>query len=120
MIKGIDHIAICSQDPKALQEWYVKTFGFEVFLDGFLRTPDGVMLEFLGSDEDGGIQGKGVSGIRHIAFRVDDFDALVDKIRDLEVEIVSEPSDGPNNRTFFFRDPECNILQFQYWKIPID
>lgn len=118
MMKGIDHIAILAKDPEELLEWYQNVFGFEVVLGSFLKLPDNTMLEILKAGEDGGILGKDVSGIRHIAFRVDDFDAMVDLIREQNVEIIVEPTVGPRNKAFFFRDPEGNILQFQHWIEP--
>ena len=118
MMKGIDHIAIIAKDPEGLTKWYQDVFGFEVVMGSFLVLPDKTMLEILKAEEDGGILGKGVSGIRHIAFRVENFDELVALIREQDVEIVNEPSAGPRNQSFFFRDPEGNILQFQEWFDP--
>ena len=33
MITGIEHIAVCSKNTKALTDWYVKMFGFKVVYD---------------------------------------------------------------------------------------
>lgn len=115
MLQGVDHVAIRAKDPGRLMDWYQKTFGLKVASTCFLKLPDGVMLEFLEAEEDGGIWGDKVSGIRHIAFRVEDFDAMVDLIQEEGLEIVAGPNIKPRNKAIFFRDPEGNILQFQYW-----
>jgi catechol-2,3-dioxygenase len=120
MVHGVDHVAIRAKDPGSLMDWYKKTFGLKVTSTGFLKLPDGVMLEFLEAEEDGGILGDKVSGIRHIAFRVENFDAMVDLIQKEGLEIVAGPSIGSKNKAVFFRDPEGNILQFQYWIVSPD
>lgn len=57
-------------------------------------------------------------GIRHLAFNVDDLDALIEKLHALNVEIVSEPVEVPfavgslgRKRLFYFYDPEGNLLE---------
>ncbi len=57
-------------------------------------------------------------GIRHIAFNVDDLDALIEKLRDWNIEIVSQPVEVPfavgtlgRKRLFYFYDPEGNLLE---------
>ncbi len=57
-------------------------------------------------------------GIRHIAFNVDDLEALREKLRVWNVEIVSEPVEVPfavgnlgRKRLFYFYDPEGNLLE---------
>ena len=57
-------------------------------------------------------------GIRHIAFTVEDLEALIEKLRAWNVEIVSEPVEVPfavgslgRKRLFYFYDPEGNLLE---------
>jgi catechol 2,3-dioxygenase-like lactoylglutathione lyase family enzyme len=57
-------------------------------------------------------------GIRHIAFNVDDLEALIEKLRTWNVEIVSEPVEVPfavgnlgRKCLFYFYDPEGNLLE---------
>jgi catechol-2,3-dioxygenase len=40
---------------------------------------------------------------------------MVDLIHEEGLEIVAGPNIKPRNKAVFFRDPEGNILQFQYW-----
>jgi len=57
-------------------------------------------------------------GIRHIAFTVEDLDALIERLEKWDVEIVSEPVEVPfavgalgRKRLFYFYDPEGNLLE---------
>lgn len=122
MISGIEHVAICARDSKALADWYVKTFDFVLIFENgagayFIQTKDGSVLEIMRFSS--GVQPKDTSaiGLRHIAFSVskEDFDIEVERVRKMNLPIeaeVSESSDGI--KTFFFRDPEGNLLHFIY------
>ena len=57
-------------------------------------------------------------GIRHLAFNVDDLEALISKLHAWDCEIVSEPVEVPfavgtlgRKRLFYFYDPEGNLLE---------
>ncbi len=60
-------------------------------------------------------------GIRHLAFRVDDIDAIFERLRNAGTEFQSEVSSVPTTqvqyagdvrkRLVYFRDPENNILE---------
>lgn len=57
-------------------------------------------------------------GIRHIAFTVENLDALIEKLRLWNVTIISEPVEVPfavgslgRKRLFYFYDPEGNLLE---------
>lgn len=116
MVKGIEHIAIAAKDTAALKDWYSRIFGFtQVYDNGkgtyFLKAQDGAMIEFIKSVEDTGTLPEKASGIRHIAISVDDFEGMVELLSKEEVEVVTAPTVAPNGiKTFFFRDPEGNIL----------
>ena len=119
MIKGIEHIAVCSKDTKALKEWYERVLGFrEVYNNGkgtyFVAAPDNSMIEIMAAAE---LKGKGIltdSGIRHFALSIspEDFDRGVQKIRAEKVEIVTEVVEKNGVKTFFFRDIDGNIFHF--------
>jgi len=116
MITGIEHVAIMAKDTAALKDWYIKLFEFKTVYDNgkgtfFLKAPDGAMIEFVKSTEDGGLVGDKVIGIRHLAFSVDNFEEMVDKLRAENVPVVTEVNIAANGtKTFFFRDPEGNVL----------
>jgi catechol 2,3-dioxygenase-like lactoylglutathione lyase family enzyme len=57
-------------------------------------------------------------GIRHLAFNVDGLEELMVRLREWDVEIVSEPVEVPfavgnlgRKRLFYFYDPEGNLLE---------
>lgn len=116
MIKGIEHIAILAKDTAALKDWYVRMFEFRTVYDNgkgtyFIMAPDGAMIEFVSTIENGGVLGEKARGIRHIALSVDDFESMVDKLKSEEVEIVTDAVvSNKGIKTFFFRDPEGNVL----------
>ena len=122
MIKGIEHIAICARDTTALCKWYVETFDFSVVFDNgegvyFIRANDGTIFEIMKFKS--GVQPWDTSaiGLRHIALSVskEDFDFEVQKIKKMGLKIEADVSEAPNGvKTFFFRDPEGNLLHFIY------
>lgn len=122
MINGIEHIAICAKDTAALCKWYVETFNFSVVFDNgegvyFIRANDGTVFEIMKFKS--GVQPWDTSaiGLRHIALSVskDDFDYEVNRIKSMGLKIESDVSEAPNGvKTFFFRDPEGNLLHFIY------
>lgn len=125
MVKGIEHVAILAKDTAALKDWYIKMFDFRTVYDNgkgtfFLMAPDGAMIEFVKTDNDGGLIGDKVSGIRHLAFSVDNFEEMVDKLNAEKVEVVTAPNVSANGiKTFFFRDPEGNVLHLIYRPVPL-
>lgn len=122
MIDGIEHVAICARDTKALTEWYVKNFDFTVIDDNgkgnyFVKAPGGCVFEIMKFTS--GVQPEDTSaiGLRHIAMRVskENFDVEVQKVRDMKLKIVTDVTESPNGvKTFFFRDIEGNVLHFIY------
>jgi catechol 2,3-dioxygenase-like lactoylglutathione lyase family enzyme len=118
MIRGIEHVAIFSHDTEKLKIWYERVLGFKtVFSNGkgtfFLKAPESGMIELVQTDKLTDVFDDEVSGIRHIALTVDNFDQMVEKIRLEMVSIISEPERQASTvRTFFFRDPDGNVLHF--------
>lgn len=125
MIKGIEHFAVCAHDTAALTDWYVRIFGFKVVYDNgkgtyFVAAPDGSMIEIIKAAEDGGKLNEKVSGFRHMALAVDDFEAMVEKLMAEGVEVVAEPIATPTGiKTFFFKDVEGNIFHLIYRPTPL-
>jgi glyoxylase I family protein len=120
MIKGIEHVAILSKDTTKLKQWYIDALGFkEVFSNEnntyFLMAEDGMLLEFVMAGEDGGSYSEKATGIRHIAFKVDDFDGACSMLKSSNVEFYKEPISTPAGlRIQFFKEPEGNILHLVY------
>mgnify|MGYP002581393480 CR=1 FL=1 len=122
MIKGIEHIAVCAKDAKALTDWYVKMFDFKVVYDNgkgtyFVKAADGSMIEIFAADTDQYECGLKDFGILHFALSVDDagFDEMVEKLKAEGVSVVTDVSVSSKGiKTFFFRDIEGNIFHLIY------
>ena len=118
---GIEHVGIFSKDSEALKNWYIELFGWkEVYTNAekktyFLKADDGAMIEFCLTKEEGAPFAKNTEGIRHIAISVDDFDAVVKKVKDCGAEIVDDAAVSAKGiGTMFFKDPDGNILHLIY------
>ncbi|MBQ3554580.1 MAG: VOC family protein [Clostridia bacterium] len=122
MIKGIEHIAVCAKDTKALTDWYVKMFGWTIVYDNgkgtyFVKAQDGSMLEVMASSGEDFTSSMKDGGIRHFALSIDDddFDAMVDRLKADGVEVVTDIAISPKGiKTFFFKDIEGNIFHLIY------
>lgn len=116
MVTGIEHTAICAKDTKSLKDWYITMFDFKQAYDNqkgtyFLKAADGAMIEFITAEGEFEAAGEKAGGIRHLAFSVDNFEETAELLINNKVDIVSQPMVFPNGiKTFFFRDPEGNVL----------
>ena len=124
MVKGIEHLAIFSPDTARLKDWYIAMFDFtQVYDNGkgtyFLKAQDGAMIEFVLSESAGVDSGAKVSGIRHIAIGVSDFEGMLAKLQAENVEVVTPPAESKGIKTFFFRDIDGNILHLIYRQNPL-
>lgn len=125
MVKGIEHIGIAARDTAALKDWYVRLFDFtQVYDNGkgtyFLKAQDGSMIEFIKATEETDKFTEKALGFRHLALAVDDFEGMLEILTKENVEVVTAPVVAPNgNKTFFFRDPEGNILHLIYRPQPL-
>lgn len=125
MITGLEHVAIFAEDTAALKDWYVKVFEFKVAYDNgkgtfFLRMPDGSMIEICKQTEANRKDGISVGGLRHLAFYVDDFNEMVERLKAENVEVVTDATTSASGvSTFFFKDPEGNISHLINRKNPL-
>jgi len=120
------HIALSSPDPLALEKYYQKHFGFErarVIPLGeqqivFLKSGD-VYLELFQAEGERPVpavagDGPHTTGIRHLAFQVDDVDAVLVRIGD-DAKITAGPMDFdafiPGWRTVWLADPDGNVVE---------
>lgn len=124
MIKSIEHVGIYANDSKLLAEWYVNTLEFKIIVEKngnyFIKAEDNSLIEICKAIEDIGRFSDKASGIRHIALMVDDFEAVVEKLYKANVEVVIEPKISDSGvKTFFFADPEGNVLHLIARKSPL-
>jgi len=147
MFESIDHINIVVTDLDRMFDFYTRVLGLKeskrvtisgpwidktVGLTGvraevvYLDLPSGPRIELLRYVQPRGLQpeGQGLSnttGIRHMAFRVTDIDAIVAKLRSAGVEFFSDVQLVPDNQVtyaggvrkylVYFHDPEKNLLE---------
>ena len=113
MYNGIEHTAIATTDPEALAIWYQENLEMHIVHryggNIFVRASDSTMLEMIPSEGDPVPAQMRTPGIRHLAIKVDDFDAGVADLKSKGIEIVQFVEAGPN-RLAFFLDPDGNIL----------
>lgn len=115
---ALEHIGLAAQDPAALKEWCVRSFGGTVvFADGktppafFVRLPGGPLIEIYSSrSKPERPFANDMAGWRHLALRIDSIEAARDVLvaKGVEFEPVIKPAGG-GGRVLFFKDPEGNL-----------
>jgi glyoxylase I family protein len=123
----IDHPAISCRDPQAQVDWYCRNLGMRVIATNGQQPPSAI----LGFGEDGvpggsileimPVKDAGPSpaemprfapGLRHLAFRVSDFEKAYAKLKSAGVTFLFEPTTAVGGgKIVSFRDPEGNELQ---------
>jgi catechol 2,3-dioxygenase-like lactoylglutathione lyase family enzyme len=137
-IKRIDHVGIIVDDLPAAKAFFLD-FGLEMIGEGevegewvehiiglqdvreavvMLRTPDGdaniELVKFHAPTDEKGIQRPlaNTLGIRHIAFAVDDIEAMVTKLKKKGTELIGEIQNYENlYKLCYVRGPEGIILE---------
>jgi len=122
---SLDHIAITVQDMDRAVAFYRDVLGFEVLgqlmlNDGtfklvYLQAGDGriELFSFTESGRPSDTQGRNEDlGFKHVAFSVDDVDAVAERLKEHDVPFTVEPVDAPGGvRLAFFHDPDGNLLE---------
>jgi catechol 2,3-dioxygenase-like lactoylglutathione lyase family enzyme len=147
MLESIDHINIVVADLDGMIDFYTRLLGLAVtkrvsirgeWIDRtvglrgaaadvvYLDLPAGPRVELIRYNNPAGVRPAGLGtsntpGLRHIAFRVKDIDALVARLREAAVTFFSDvqavPSSqvtyagGVRKRLVYFHDPEGNLLE---------
>lgn len=122
---SLDHVAITVQDMDRAVTFYRDVLGFEVH--GQLVLDDGTFklvylqagtgrIELFAFAEEGrrsDTQNRNQDlGFKHLAFSVDDVDAVAERLKAHDVLFTVEPLDAPGGvRLAFFRDPDGNLLE---------
>jgi glyoxylase I family protein len=125
-VTGIDHPAIACYDVLKLAEWYCRTFGMRIIAKNDATPPaivigfgqtlrDGALVELMPVKDPGPNPAECARfqpGIRHLAFRVTDFDEAYAKLNGAGVTFTTPVGEAVGGgRTILFRDPEGNELQ---------
>lgn len=120
-LSAIHHVAIIVSDIKAAKDFYVDKLGFEVIRENYreqrtdwkldLKIGDGaeaIELElFVEPNPPKRINRPEACGLRHLAFRVEDIEAVVAELkkRGIECEPIRHDDYTQKRMTFFF-DPD--------------
>lgn len=120
-LSAIHHVAIIVSDYKKAKEFYVEKLGFEVIRENFreeredwkldLRIgegPEATELEiFAEKNPPKRVNRPEACGLRHLAFRVDDIEAVVQELKMLgiECEPIRRDTYTDKKMTFLF-DPD--------------
>ncbi len=126
LFTGLDHPAIGCLDVHGQMEWYCRHLGMRLIASNDQDPPsvvigfgekvqDGAMIELM-PVRDAGPKPADVprfcQGLRHIAFRVSNFDVAYEKLKEAGIQFLFEPVQAVGGgKIVSFRDPEGNELQ---------
>jgi len=119
-----EHVGIRVSDPARARSFYERLgFREELRFDDYaneMATPAGVRINLVfnaiaRTETTNVLQDEPVKlpGITHVAFVVDDLDALATWLDSAGIPITEGPGPiGPRRIGLFFRDPDGNVLEF--------
>ncbi len=117
VIESIDHIGLSVSNLETSIEFYKELFDFEVMekisnaREAFIKVGEIV----IGLFEVGGYKNqKGTKN--HLSFYVDeqDFDDIVDELREKNIPIIFGPENIRNGKSVIFLDPDENQVELCY------
>lgn len=120
-LSAIHHVAIIVSDYEKAKDFYVNKLGFEIIRENYrserndwkldLRVgsgPEAVELEiFAEPNPPKRVNRPEACGLRHLSFRVDDVEAIVEELKEMGIE--SEPiriDEYTYKKMTFFFDPD--------------
>ncbi len=117
MFNSVNHVAIIVSDFKKAKEFYVGVLGLRIIDElnrGNKKAPiiyldaGNIIIElFLFSTEPERLSYPEASGLRHLAFNVDNFDRTVDDLKNKEIEVENIRRDERTGKKMtFFNDPD--------------
>ena len=118
MLNGFHHVAIICSDYPRSKQFYTEILGFNVIAENYreardsfkcdLAIADGSQIElFSFPDAPTRPSRPEAQGLRHLAFKVDDLDAAIQKLTDKGVECEPIRVDEYTDKRFtFFQDPD--------------
>lgn len=119
MVIGVDHVALAAKDSRALAEWYCSLLGMRILFQNEKEPPTylvggtmGAVLEIM--PDNGAERTKHQPldpGIRHIAFRVTDFDAAYAALQGKVLGLTAPAPAAGGGQIAFFHDLEGNLVQ---------
>ena len=108
---SLDHVNMNVKDLEKTVEFYKKLFGFEIRKDDNSPNKLDVPSKIIGNDsiklclyEDPQMSPAG--GIAHFGFHVANFDAIMNKCKELDVEVLYEgPVEFEKSKSVYIKDP---------------
>jgi len=120
----IEHVAIFADDTVALKDWYCKNFDMKVAFESdatppvyFVKDADGVCIEIIPRSQPA--PGIDTGLVFHLAFKTDNFDKTMKKLKENGVPLEAEVSPFAGTRVIFFNDPEGNRCQIVWREKPV-
>ncbi len=116
-VTGIGGVFFRSEDPQALQEWYVEHLGLSPDNPGFVVMSWGdaggttIWAPFPADTDYFGSANQWM-----VNYRVDDLDGLLAKLRDEEVRVDDETMEDENGKFGWCWDSEANRIEL--WEPP--
>jgi glyoxylase I family protein len=118
MLNGFHHVAIICNDYPRSKQFYTDILGFSVIAENYreardsykcdLALADGSQIELFSFESAPTRPSRPeAQGLRHLAFKVDDLDAAIQKLTDKGVECEPIRVDEYTDKRFtFFQDPD--------------
>jgi glyoxylase I family protein len=118
MFNEIHHIAIICSDYEKSKDFYVKKIGLEIIKETYREERDSYKLDlrvgntsqielFSFPNRPARMTNPEACGLRHLAFAVDDIEAVVEKLHGLGVAAEPIRIDEVTDKKFtFFKDPD--------------
>lgn len=113
----IEHIGLRVKDVQRSFRFYKQIFGCELMesyqderVEIIFAQCGKNVLEFI--RDKGGMPDRTAGVIDHLAFRVEQLEAYINKLAELQVPFISQqPRDFNGGRIFFFKGPDGEILE---------
>lgn len=118
MLKGIHHIAIIVSDYERSRKFYTEVLGLKIIAENFRKERNSFKLDLAVNDEykielfsfpspPPRPSHPEATGLRHLAFSVDDIEAAVSRLKQFNVTCESIRTDEFTGKRFtFFADPD--------------
>ena len=118
MLNGFHHVAIICSDYPRSKQFYTEILGFSVIAENYreardsykcdLALADGSQIELFSFPNAPTRPSRPeAQGLRHLAFKVDNLEAVIEKLREKGVECEHVRVDEYTDKRFtFFQDPD--------------
>lgn len=124
MIKGVHHIAVICSNYEKSKQFYTKILGLKIIREAYREQRQSYKLDlslngnyiielfsFPGPPQR--VSRPEATGLRHLAFEVDDLEPLIEHIKKFNIEVEPIRIDEFTNKRFtFITDPDNLPIEF--------